>query len=124
MLLDEKLRAAEEALAIAAGAMVDALAERETAVAGESVAVTVSAWNAGGRPLEVRKVELVTPASWRVPEAAGLSKTIEPGKLEEWKLSAAPPADAPPTVPYFLRHPLKGAIYDWSDAPPSARGEP
>src|SRR5262249_37567207 len=124
MLLDEKLRAAEDGLAIAAAAMVDALAERETAIAGESVPVTVSAWNAGGQPLEVRKVELVTPASWRVPAGEALSKKIDPGKLEEWKLSAAPPADAPPTVPYSLRKPLAGGLSDWSEAPASARGEP
>ncbi|HKF44918.1 MAG TPA: PIG-L family deacetylase [Thermoanaerobaculia bacterium] len=126
MLLDEKIRAAEGAMAIAAGAMVDALSERETAVAGESLAITVSAWNAGGQALEVRKVELATPswASWRVPSAEEPAKGLDPGKLEEWKLSAGPPAGAAPSVPYFLRRPLAGDLYDWSDTPPPVRGEP
>ncbi|HEV8117991.1 MAG TPA: PIG-L family deacetylase, partial [Thermoanaerobaculia bacterium] len=124
MLLEEKIRAAEGALAVAAGAMTDALAERETALPGESVSVSVSAWNAGGKPLEVRRVELVTPAGWRVPAAETPGKNLEAGKLEEWKLSASPPPDAPPTVPYFLRRPLSGALYDWSQAPPPVRGEP
>jgi hypothetical protein len=34
------------------------------------------------------------------------------------------PAGGAPTLPYFLRRPLRGALYDWSDAPPSLRGEP
>ncbi len=33
----------------------------------------------------------------------------QPGKLEEWKFSAGPPAGAPPTIPYFLRRPSEGS---------------
>ncbi|MFY9551596.1 MAG: hypothetical protein WAU32_10630, partial [Thermoanaerobaculia bacterium] len=46
------------------------------------------------------------------------------GKLEEWKSSAAAPPGAEPTAPYFLRRPLNGALYDWSEAPAPVRGEP
>ncbi|HLX09067.1 MAG TPA: PIG-L family deacetylase, partial [Thermoanaerobaculia bacterium] len=33
-------------------------------------------------------------------------------------------AAAPPTTPYFLRRPLLGSLYDWSEAAPAERGEP
>jgi hypothetical protein len=34
------------------------------------------------------------------------------------------PASAPATIPYFLRKPLLGGLYDWSAATPAERGEP
>jgi LmbE family N-acetylglucosaminyl deacetylase len=124
MLLDEKIAAAQSALAAAAGIAMDALADRETAVPGESLQISVSVWNAGSQPVGVTGVELVSPDSWRVPPPDTAARKLEAGKLEEWKLAAGPPAGAPPTVPYFLRRPLAGALYDWSEAPPSVRGEP
>jgi LmbE family N-acetylglucosaminyl deacetylase len=124
MLLDEKIAAAQSALAAAAGIAIDALADRETAVPGESVQISVSVWNAGSQPVDAAGVELVSADAWRVPPPETAARKLEAGKLEEWKLAAGPPADAPPTVPYFLRRPLVGALYDWSDTPPSVRGEP
>ena len=50
MLLDEKIAAAQSALAAAAGVAMDALADRETAVPGESLQVSASVWNAGSGP--------------------------------------------------------------------------
>ncbi len=61
MLLDEKIAAAQSALAAAAGVAMDALADRETAVPGESLQVSASVWNAGSRPVEVTNVELLSP---------------------------------------------------------------
>ena len=124
MLLDEKLAAAQSALATAAGIAIDALADRETAVPGQSLQISASVWNAGPLPVSVTDVELVSPDAWRVPAAETAARELPPGKLEEWKFTAGPPPGAPPTIPYFLRRPLKGALYDWTDAPPSVRGEP
>ncbi len=121
--LDEKISAAENALAAAAGVALDALADRETASPGETVSVTVQIANAGRGEIAVEQAALVSPDGWTVPAPAA-GKPVPPGALAEWKLSAALPTDAPPTVPYFLRTPLKGAMYDWSSAPASVRGEP
>ncbi|HEY7113277.1 MAG TPA: PIG-L family deacetylase [Thermoanaerobaculia bacterium] len=123
MLIEEKIAAAEEALAASAGVVLDALAETETASPTESFATTVSVWNAGARPVAVESVALASPDGWKVPEAAA-GRPVAAGKLEEWKLSAAVPAGSRPTVPYFLEKPLKEAVYDWSAAAPEARGEP
>jgi len=124
MLLDEKIAAAQSAMAAAAGIAMDALSDRETAVPGESLQISASVWNAGPQSVQVSGVELVSPDAWRVPAAQTAARELPSGKLEEWKFTAGPAPGASPTVPYFLRRPLKGALYDWSDAPPSVRGEP
>jgi LmbE family N-acetylglucosaminyl deacetylase len=124
MLLDEKIAAAQSALAAAAGIAMDALADRETAVPGESLQITASVWNAGPQPVSVTSVELMSPDAWRMPAAETAARELPPGKLEEWKLMSGPAPGASPTVPYFLRRPLKGALYDWTDSPSSVRGEP
>ncbi len=124
MLLDEKIAAAQSAVTAAAGITIDALADRETVPPGESVSVTVNVWNAGSQAVEVTYVDLTSPEGWLLPAAEAAVRRIEPGKLEEWKLQATVPPAKAPTVPYFLRRPLKGELYDWSDAPPFVRGEP
>ncbi|HJW15149.1 MAG TPA: PIG-L family deacetylase [Thermoanaerobaculia bacterium] len=124
MLLDEKIEVAQSAIAAAAGVVVDALADRETAPPGEPIAVTVSVWNAGATPVEVESVELTSPDGWRLPEADAKPRKVDPEKLEEWKLQSAVPERSAPTIPYFLRRPVGKGLYDWTDAPGSVRGEP
>jgi LmbE family N-acetylglucosaminyl deacetylase len=124
MLLDEKIAAAQSAIAGAASVTMDALAERETAPAGEPIPVTVNVWNAGVRPIEVERVELTSPDGWRLPEADAKARRLEPGVLEEWKLQSASPEANVPTIPYFLRRPVGRGLYDWTDAPVYVRGEP
>ncbi len=123
MLLDEKIVLAESAIAAAAGVTLDVLAERETAAPGESVGITVSVWNAGSTPVAVASVALVSADGWQTgtPPAG---RTVAAGKLEEWKASATLPANAPPTLPYFLYRPLVGDTYDWTQTPAAVRGEP
>ncbi len=122
-ILDEKIAAAETALAAAAEVTVDALAETETAVDGEAVPITASVWNAGGGPVEVESVALESPDGWTV-SAPGAGRTVAAGKLEEWKLEARVPEGAPATIPYFLRRPLKESLYDWTGVPETVKGEP
>src|SRR5262249_44533988 len=69
------------------------------------------------------RVWIESPDGWTVgAEAAG--RAVAAGKLEEWKSSVSPATGAESTVPYFLRRPLKDALYDWSEARPAVRGEP
>ncbi len=124
-ILDEKADAAQTALVASAGIALDALSETETAAPGDAFAVTVQLWNAGTEPLEVESVALQSPDGWTVPPASPPpAPTVAAGALAEWKLSASVPAGGAPTVPYFLRKPLQGALYDWSDVPAPVRGEP
>lgn len=122
--LDEKIAIATEALAAAAGIAFDAWTERETYIPGSPVAVTANLWPAGGTALEGARVSLVPSAAWGTPEVAGEAKELSAGTLGDWKLETSVPASAAPTIPYFLRKPINGALYDWSDAPASVRGEP
>ena len=121
--LDEKIRVAEAALGVASGITLDALALTETATAGDSAGVTIQVANGGRAPVEVESVALQSPDGWTVPPAAA-GKPVAAGAVEEWKLSASVPAAAKPTVPYFLEHPLRGAMYDWTGVPANVKGEP
>jgi hypothetical protein len=126
MLLDEKIALAEAALASAAEVTLDAISAREIAAPGEAFEVTGSVWNAGPESIELQSLTLESPDGWLVAAdtAPGGARAVAPGKLEEWKARAAVPANAPPTIPYFLEKPLRGDLYDWSAASSEARGEP
>ena len=121
--LDEKIALGETALAAAAELTVDALADRETAAPGDPLEVKVAVWNAGSEPVSVDSVELVSPDGWEIASAAPEPRDVASGTLAEWTRKAAP-AGAVPTLPYFLRRPMAGALYDWSDVPDPLRGEP
>jgi LmbE family N-acetylglucosaminyl deacetylase len=121
--LDEKVSLAQTALATAAEITVDALADRETAAPADPFEVKVAVWNAGSEPVSVESVELVSPDGWELAAPPAEPRDVLPGMLAEWTRKAAP-AGAVPTLPYFLRRPLAGALYDWSDVPEPIRGEP
>ena len=122
--LDEKTVIASEALAAAAGVGFDAWTERETYTPGATVAVAANLWPAGSTSLDNARLTLVSSSAWGTPEVAGETKELAAGVLGEWKLQNTVPATAQPTIPYFLRKPMHGALYDWSEAPAAVRGEP
>jgi LmbE family N-acetylglucosaminyl deacetylase len=122
-ILDEKIAAAQEALAAAAAVSLDATAAREAVAPGESVELSVRIWNAGAQTVAVDSVEWVGTEGWQT--GGGMEPgPIGEGTLREWKVTAAPPEAALPTLPYFLRAPLAGETYDWSSVPPEIRGQP
>ncbi|PYQ63812.1 MAG: hypothetical protein DMF54_15740 [Acidobacteria bacterium] len=121
--LDEKIALAETALATAAEVTVDAVADRETAASGDPLEVKIAVWNAGGQPARVEGVELVSPDGWQVAPSGPEPRDVAAQTLAEWRRKAAP-AGGVPTVAYFLRKPMSGALYDWSGAPPEVLGEP
>ena len=123
-LVEEKRTVAEQGLAIASGLALEAASDRETVVPGESLKVTVSLWNSGAQPIAVTALRLASAAGWSLPEPAGVARTLSPGELGKWEVAVVVPADARPTLPYFLARPLAGALYDWREAPAAARGEP
>jgi LmbE family N-acetylglucosaminyl deacetylase len=116
----------EEAIGIAAGVLLDVRAERGVLVPGETVDVTAQVDNAGADPIVWRNVELVPHADgWTTGAALSPSENgVAAGQLAEARAAVAVPAGTRPTRPYFTLHPLHGAWYDWSDAPPAVRGLP
>ena len=124
-LLDEKIAVAEAGLAAAAGLAADAYTEREALTAGEGFAVQAVLWNSGGRAVENAGVALVPAPDWGGELAvSGLSRPLAASELGKWNLQVRVPAGASPTVPYFLRRPLQGGVYDWSATVAAERGEP
>jgi len=129
-LIDEKIAVAAAGLAAAGGLAVDATTEREVLIDGETFTVQTSLWNSGSRSLSGAAVSLVTSPDWGAEAAAGVAgaaveaKELAAGALGTWELKPQVPAQAPPTVPYFLRKPMNGSLYDWSAALPSERGLP
>jgi LmbE family N-acetylglucosaminyl deacetylase len=126
-LIGEKIAVAEAGLAAAANLEVDATTDQEELTAGSSFPVQVSLWNGGTHALAGASVSLVPAPDWGGETSAGApgdSKDLAAGLLATWDLKPAVPASAPPTVPYFLRKPLIGSLYDWSAATPAERGLP
>jgi LmbE family N-acetylglucosaminyl deacetylase len=122
----------EEALAAAAGIVVDPAADDGFVVPGQALQVALSIWSAGGAVARVGDVTMETPAGWtigpgRAPEPPGgfspISAAGPADGFEVRRFALTPPADAPITEPYFLQRPRAGAQYDWSTAPDSLRGE-
>jgi LmbE family N-acetylglucosaminyl deacetylase len=124
MLLDEKIASAEQALAAAAGVTLDAYTDREVACPGEGFPVSVFVWNAGRAAVPAADVALESPDGWAAERVDGPAKDVGGGTLADWKLKAGIPPGASPTLPYFLRRPMRGDLYDWTAATAVERGEP
>jgi hypothetical protein len=103
---------------------VDAATDREALVNGETFTVQANLWNGGARPVSAVSVSLAPAAEWGGEATAGEAKDLAAGTLGSWELKPAVPAQAPATIPYFLRKPMTGSLYDWSAATPAERGEP
>lgn len=107
-----------DAIAIAAGLRIDALADSETVVAGEPVLVGVKAYAASDL-VKVNDVTLTVPSGWATtPEEA--PKTNSPANvLRETPLYARFfRVTAPPTPwftqPYWLIEPRTGDMFSWT----------
>ncbi|MBI4408388.1 MAG: PIG-L family deacetylase, partial [Gemmatimonadetes bacterium] len=120
-LLNRELEDARTALARAAGLVLDAIADDERVVAGQSFGLELTLWNGGDRRVTVRSLEPVLPASWQAVARDSLSRApLAPGQLLTRKFSVQVPASAAPTEPYFLRRPRAGFVYDWPADPDTA----
>ena len=126
-LLEEKVEAATAAWLGARGVVLDATVDRETVAPGETVAVVVSLWNAGRDPIHVTGLGLLSRAGWQGTETAPpfAAQDLPPGRMLQWTVTATAPASGTGfdgSTPYFLRRPLRGDLYDWSDVPAETLG--
>ncbi|HWH51446.1 MAG TPA: PIG-L family deacetylase [Gemmatimonadaceae bacterium] len=99
------------ALLHASGVVIQATAPRELVATGDSLPVTITVFNEGREP-----VTLLGTSAWqtaRVNGAAGDDKAIEPG--ESANVTQQLHAAAEPTVSWWLRHPLRGDMFDFGD---------
>ena len=114
-----------EALAAAAGVVVDGVADDGMVIPGERLQVEVTVWNGGGgAAVTLDEVALSAPAGWRVERLDPTASPVAPGSVATRHFAATVASDAPRSQPYFLRRPLIGALYDWSGIPASWRSLP
>ncbi|MFI5213953.1 MAG: NEW3 domain-containing protein, partial [Gemmatimonadales bacterium] len=123
----------EGAIADAADIVVDAAADDNLITPGQALNVAVSVWNAGPVRSRILEAAIEAPAGWSVAPAAraaeGQSDPIRAALtatagVESSRFVVTAPMDAPASEPYFLVRPRIGALYDWSTAPDSLKGEP
>ncbi|MFI5280325.1 MAG: PIG-L family deacetylase, partial [Gemmatimonadales bacterium] len=123
----------EAAIADAADIVVDAAADDNLITPGQALNVAVSVWNAGPVRARVLGASIEAPAEWSVAPAAattdGQSDPIRAALtttagVESHRFIVTAPMDAPASEPYFLERPRISALYDWSTAPDSLKGEP
>ncbi len=122
----ERRQLLAEALAVAAGVVVDARAASSGLVAGEAVGVEVEVYDAGTDSVRWTG-GAVEPAVEGWPAALSLDGApgaVPPGSAVTRRAVAVPPSAARPTRPYFLERPLHGWLYDWSSAAAAVRGLP
>jgi LmbE family N-acetylglucosaminyl deacetylase len=121
---DEPRAILEQALAAAAGVIVDGVAEDGIVTSGQRLQIEVSVWNASGEPIPVEAVDLVTPDGWQTERLESASGVTAPNAVTVRRFGVTVPLDAPRSQAYFLRRPLRGAFYDWSGVPEGIRGLP
>jgi LmbE family N-acetylglucosaminyl deacetylase len=114
-----------DALARAAGVVVDPLANEETVVPADALDVTVRTFLADGSPARVGGATLAAARGWTVSPAPALADEANPRGRREVAAHTARfrvvvPADAAATQPYFLEEPRRGDVYRWPDGAPKA----
>lgn len=108
------------ALAIAQGLVFDATAGDNRVVPGDSLLVTLSAWNTSDVEQQVKFG--IEGYGAPIPESGSEIYRIAPGAVASWTVMLPVPGDAPLPAPYFLRHPRLGEMYRWDSNDPT--GEP
>ncbi len=119
-LLEIKEREFTQALVRAAGIQVEAVIDQETLTPGETANVTVRAFLGGDREqvtlgapeLRARAGLQVSPAPRPSPAPVVRRRLTETPDLEA-SFRATAPADAAPTLPYWLERPRSGYVFDW-----------
>ncbi|MGD9563796.1 MAG: PIG-L family deacetylase [Pyrinomonadaceae bacterium] len=107
-----------EAIKLAAGVQIDALADRETYAAGERIAIGVKIFHGNDTGVTVREAKLIAPEGWKIekgeaPQAntSGFFRR-ETGDHEAY-FNVTVPEDERPTQPYWLIDERPGDMFRW-----------
>ena len=108
-----------EAIMLAAGIQIDALADRETVVAGENLFIAAKAYTPFPNLAKVKSLQLKAPDGWKVVTAQPPTANTPGFVTREVAISAAYfdvslPANAPVTAPYWLGDDRQGGLYQWN----------
>ncbi len=111
-----------EAIVLAAGVQIDALADRETVVPGESVLIGAKAYTPHGQTVRVRNLTVRAPDKWTVSVAEAPKANSPAFVSREPGIAAAfyditVPTSWRPTQPYWLADPREGDMFAWNSEP-------
>ncbi len=120
----ESVETLEDALAVAAGLVIDGRSDGANLVPGQRIGVTVELYNAGPYETRLRAVSLSVPAGWSVAPAVINDVLVQPGELITAEFRVELPENAALSQPYFLRGRMAGALYDWTAVVPETLGDP
>jgi LmbE family N-acetylglucosaminyl deacetylase len=102
----------------AAGIQIDALADRETVVPGQDVAIAVRVYLRNAPNAKVISVSWPASTDWDIKQAAAPAESNQGFNRRETadftqNFVAKVPANAKPTVPYWLESDRSGDMFEW-----------
>lgn len=109
------------ALLLAANVGLEVDIARAALAPGDTVTLTLAAWNGGSDTVRIDTVALRLPAGWSATPLDPALGIVPPGArvAQRWRLRL--PADAAPSLPSLLRAPRRGDLYE---LPSELRGAP
>ncbi|MGH9949414.1 MAG: PIG-L family deacetylase, partial [Pyrinomonadaceae bacterium] len=120
--MGRKLYELAEAIKLAAGIQIDAIADRETVVAGETTSVGVRAFFAEKKNIKAQSVQLIAPENWAVSNTEP-PQTSQQGFFRRETgdhaayFSVTVPVNARPSQPYWLIDLRDGDLFRWYGEP-------
>jgi LmbE family N-acetylglucosaminyl deacetylase len=103
--LGDEAREVEAALRLAHGLDVEALADDDVVVPGQSFTVTTRVSNQGAVPVSLDEVTLRAAEGWSVRTLEGSPRPLARGESAVFRHQVTVPAGAPPSQPYWRRVP-------------------
>jgi len=104
---------AADAVRLAAGVVLDVVADRPVVSPGDTIALELALWNGGESPLSVRSLEPVLPQGWWAVTSDARVESVAPGEVAMRRFTVHVPADAAAEAAYFLERPRDGDLYRW-----------
>ena len=123
-LVEEKRHFAMEGVVAAAGVSADAFFDQATIIPGGSIKATAMVWNSGASEVLVSKMEVQAGDDWRLKGTNIPEAHPRISGLEQLEFDLEVDGRSEPTIPYFLRTPRLGDMYDWSGIDSEVRGNP
>lgn len=117
----ERKRLFAEAIVLAAGIQIDALADRETVVPGEMFTIGLKAFMNSSADVKVKGLGLKAPADWTViaddiPRTSSPAFIVNEAAASTTFLSVIPSSNSQPTQPYWLSEPRDGDLFRWNSS--------
>jgi len=122
-LVQTKAAELDEALRVAAGLWVEAIADRQAVATGDRLTVATTLLARGGAALGLERLtlEVVTPGGARVLETRPGGAALEDNRPRKEAFTLTVPADAPIAQPAWLGGPGAEAWAGWAEAPTPLR---